>query len=84
MYKRQPLSVRFIEMMPIGYGNMSESISNEELKETIRKHYGNLTEDFRVYGNGPAVYYSIEGFQGNVEMCIRDRSDRLYLRYEYL
>ena len=56
----------FIEMMPIGYGNMSESISNEELKETIRKHYGNLTEDFRVYGNGPAVYYSIEGFQGNV------------------
>ena len=61
-----PLSVRFIEMMPIGYGNMSESISNEELKETIRKHYGNLTEDFRIYGNGPAVYYSIEGFQGNV------------------
>ena len=64
--RKLPLSVRFIEMMPIGYGNMSESISNEELKETIRKHYGNLTEDFRVYGNGPAVYYSIEGFQGNV------------------
>ena len=64
--RKLPLSVRFIEMMPIGYGNMSESISNEELKETIRKHYGNLTEDFRVYGNGPAVYYSIEVFQGNV------------------
>ena len=64
--RKLPLSVRFIEMMPIGYGNMSESISNEELKETIRKYYGNLTEDFRVYGNGPAVYYSIEGFQGNV------------------
>ena len=63
---KYPVHVRFIEMMPIGYGNMSESISNEELKETIRKHYGNLTEDFRVYGNGPAVYYSIEGFQGNV------------------
>ena len=64
--RKNPVHVRFIEMMPIGYGNMSESISNEELKETIRKHYGNLTEDFRVYGNGPAVYYSIEGFQGNV------------------
>ena len=63
---KYPVHVRFIEMMPIGYGNMSESISNEELKETIRKYYGNLTEDFRVYGNGPAVYYSIEGFQGNV------------------
>ena len=64
--QEENLPIRFIEMMPIGYGNMSESISNEELKETIRKHYGNLTEDFRVYGNGPAVYYSIEGFQGNV------------------
>ena len=64
--KRLPLSVRFIEMMPIGYGNMSESISNEELKERIRKYYGNLTEDFHIYGNGPAVYYSIDGFQGNI------------------
>ena len=68
--RKLPLSVRFIEMMPIGYGNMSESISNEELKETIRKHYGNLTEDFRIYGNGPAVYYSIEGFQGNVHLFL--------------
>ena len=64
--QEENLPIRFIEMMPIGYGNMSESISNEELNETIRKHYGNLTEDFRVYGNRPAVYYSIEGFQGNV------------------
>ena len=39
--RKNPVHVRFIEMMPIGYGNMSESISNEELKETIRKHYGN-------------------------------------------
>ncbi len=64
--KRLHLSVRFIEMMPIGYGSMSESISNNELKETIQKHYGNLTKDFHTYGNGPAVYYSIEGFQGNI------------------
>ena len=61
-----PLSVRFIEMMPIGYGNMSEIISNEELKKRIRLHYGNLTRDFHIYGNGPAVYYSIKGFQGNI------------------
>lgn len=69
--RKLPLSVRFIEMMPIGYGNMSESISNEELKETIRKYYGNLTEDFRVYGNGPAVYYSIEGFQEMSDLSVQ-------------
>ena len=64
--KELPLSVRFIEMMPIGYGNTAESISNEELKKRIRQYYGYLTEDSHIYGNGPAVYYSIEGFQGNI------------------
>ena len=64
--KNLPLSVRFIEMMPIGYGTIPQSISNEELKEKIMRYYGNLTEDFRIYGNGPAVYYSIEGFKGNI------------------
>ena len=64
--KNLPLSVRFIEMMPIGYGNIPQSISNEELKDKIMRYYGNLTEDFRIYGNGPAVYYSIEGFKGNI------------------
>ena len=53
-------------MMPIGYGNIPQSISNEELKEKIMRYYGSLTEDFRIYGNGPAVYYSIEGFKGNI------------------
>lgn len=48
--KNLPLSVRFIEMMPIGYGNIPQSISNEELKEKIMRYYGNLTEDFRIYG----------------------------------
>lgn len=64
--RRLPLSVRFIEMMPIGYGKMAESISNEELKEVIQTQYGSLTRDAHIYGNGPAVYYSINGFQGNI------------------
>ena len=64
--RKNPVHVRFIEMMPIGYGNIPQSISNEELKEKIMRYYGNLTEDFRIYGNGPAVYYSIERFKGNI------------------
>lgn len=64
--KDLPLSVRFIEMMPIGYGNMLESISNEAVKKKIEQYYGNLIPDSHIYGNGPAVYYSIEGFKGNI------------------
>ena len=64
--KDLPLNVRFIEMMPIGYGKMSESISNEELKNMIRQYYGKLTVNPQVYGNGPAIYYSIPGFTGNI------------------
>lgn len=64
--KDLPLSVRFIEMMPIGYGNIIESISNKELKKKIEQQYGSLNLDSRFYGNGPAVYYSIEGFKGNI------------------
>lgn len=69
--KNLPLSVRFIEMMPIGYGNIPQSISNEELKEKIMRYYGNLTEDFRIYGNGPAVYYSIERFKEISVLSVR-------------
>ena len=64
--KELPLSVRFIEMMPIGCGKTAESISNEDLKEKLKQHYGNLTKDYHAYGNGPAVYYSINGFKGNI------------------
>lgn len=64
--KDLPLSVRFIEMMPIGYGNIIESISNEDVKKRIEQHYGNLILDSHIYGNGPAVYYSVKGFKGNI------------------
>lgn len=62
----RPLDVRFIEMMPIGYGKGFQSISNEKLLEGLQERYGKLLPDNRVHGNGPAVYYQIPGFAGSV------------------
>lgn len=75
--KEAPIDVRFIEMMPIGYGSGKESVSNQELLEKIRERYGKITEEAKEqqnggegsvfpHGNGPAVYYRIPGFQGSI------------------
>lgn len=63
--KKYPLDVRFIEMMPIGYGKDNPGVSNERLKELLAAKY-TLTKDDRQHGFGPAEYYNIEGFQGSV------------------
>lgn len=59
-----PVDVRFIELMPIGYGKKNTGVSNMELLEEIRNVYPDIREDDRVHGNGPAVYYQISGFAG--------------------
>ncbi len=64
--KDDSIDVRFIEMMPIGRGAACEMVSNEDLLLQIKQKYGNVELDERVHGNGPAVYYRIEGFQGSV------------------
>lgn len=61
-----PVDVRFIEMMPIGYGKKFASIGNDGLLHDIRQKHPDLTEDHRVHGPGPAVYYQIPGFMGSV------------------
>lgn len=60
------LDVRFIEMMPIGYGRGFQSISNDLLREQIEVTYGPLKPDNTVHGNGPAVYWRLPGFFGSV------------------
>ena len=66
MAKDQPIDVRFIEMMPIGYGKQFETIYNEDIQKKIREIYPDLEEDTRVHGNGPATYYHIPGFKGSI------------------
>lgn len=61
-----PLDVRFIEMMPIGYGKEFEAVYNDELLERLKSVYPEVTLDSSIHGNGPAVYYKIPGAQGSV------------------
>lgn len=60
------IDVRFIEMMPVGYGKQCQGVSADELLQMIQTVYTGVTKETKVHGNGPAVYYKIPGFQGSV------------------
>ncbi len=63
---KYPVDVRFIEVMPIGYGRQYESVDHERLLARLKEIYPGMEKDHRVHGNGPAVYYRIPGFQGSI------------------
>lgn len=62
----QRLDVRFIEMMPIGFGAGMIGVSNEWLLQKFREEFGELTTDPSVHGNGPAVYLRAPGWKGSI------------------
>ncbi len=64
--RENSLDVRFIEMMPIGYGKEYETIYNEEILAKLKNREPELCEDGSVHGNGPAVYYQIPGARGSI------------------
>lgn len=64
--KRYPLHVRFIEMMPIGYGKKFPFQDEESIKAVLEEAYGPMTRIAERFGNGPCHYYKIEGFQGKI------------------
>lgn len=64
--EKLPIAVRFIEMMPIGFGKQFEPVYNEELLNRMKQEFPGMTEDSNIYGNGPAVYYKIPGYCGTV------------------
>lgn len=64
--RNMPVDVRFIEMMPIGYGKQFETVDHEELKRQMKQVYPGMEPDSRSHGYGPAVYYRIPGFMGGI------------------
>ncbi len=58
---KKGIVLRFIEMMPIGYGKEQEGISNQCIIEQLKKEYGELESVSGKLGNGPAVYYRLPG-----------------------
>lgn len=64
--KDMPADVRFIEMMPIGYGKNFPSLSHADLLDKLKTIYPGMQKDDRQHGCGPAVYYTIPGYRGSV------------------
>lgn len=64
--KKYPIHVRFIEMMPIGYGKEFPFQDEESIKEVLQETYGMMQPVKERYGNGPCHYYEIAGFKGKI------------------
>ena len=65
--RENPVHVRFIEMMPIGYGTEFSGITEDRLKEILEQRFGKLVPyKGEALGNGPCRYYEAEGFQGKL------------------
>ena len=65
--ERFPIHVRFIEMMPVGYGKNFAGISQDTIFDNLQKRYGKLIPyKGEPIGNGPCRYYEIDGFKGKI------------------
>ena len=65
--QEHPLQVRFIEMMPIGYGAAVPGLPAVELLDRLQSWFPQMrpAED-AVLGSGPARYYAVPGWQGKI------------------
>ena len=68
--KDNAMQVRFIEMMPIGYGAAMPCISGPELRARFVRRWPELAPlspaQEHALGDGPAVYYTVPGWQGSI------------------
>ncbi len=64
--KDRPVQVRFIEMMPIGNGRPAEGLSTDEVLEKLRAQWPQMQPTEDTFGQGPARYYRIPGWQGAI------------------
>lgn len=61
-----PVDVRFIELMPIGFGGSLERVDPDEALETLRRRWPDLRETDEKRGNGPAKYYASGALIGRI------------------
>lgn len=64
--KDRNISVRFIEMMPIGLGDGEKRIAESQIIKELESAFGTLTQTNDSLGNGPAKYYCLDGFEGHI------------------
>lgn len=56
---KMDIPLRFIELMPIGFGKQYKGNTQEEIVTLLKKTYGEVTPYQKSLGNGPASYYII-------------------------
>ena len=64
--ERLPLDVRFIELMPIGYGGAMKRVAPEEALCDLRGRWPDLHPTDEKRGNGPAHYYASDRLLGRI------------------
>lgn len=64
--KNAPVHVRFIEMMPVGYGKGFPLCDEESIRTVLEAAYGSMVPCKQQYGNGPGHYFALPGFQGRI------------------
>ncbi len=64
--RKYKIHVRYIEMMPIGFGKQFGFQSEEEILKELEKRYGPSRPFDGKLGNGPGHYVSFEGFAGKI------------------
>lgn len=64
--RNDPVTVRFIELMPIGMGQQSTTCTESEVAAVLEREFGKLTPYEEPLGNGPAHYFTLPGFIGRI------------------
>ena len=60
------VTLRFIEMMPIGLGTGFGGYNQDEIMTVLEEAYGPAKTINEEVGSGPAKYYSFEGLKGRI------------------
>jgi cyclic pyranopterin phosphate synthase len=66
MANNRDITVRFIELMPLGTAAALQPLPADEVMSLIEGAYGPLQPSAVKLGNGPAVYYTLQGFKGYI------------------
>ena len=62
--KDREIDVRFIELMPIGFGKKYTQIDNDEILSILESNFGAFEPVTEIRGNGPAKYYKNKDMKG--------------------
>jgi cyclic pyranopterin phosphate synthase len=64
--EKNDIAVRFIELMPLGFGGTLKPVGEQLIITRLEKEFGPLTPRDGKFGEGPARYFTVNGFAGRI------------------